>query len=318
MEFSNIKLEWNTILSRQIESLQEQFVGTDIKKLFVPIVDLLTNNKIPSRVMISGGKARAYSYVMESSVLDDRLIFTMGFDSDSVDNLDRGKAILDWIEQMSSESKKLAIIDNVFNGTFLMQELKDRGFVEDKRIKLKSALSALVTLNSKMKSDDMDEIEILGIHDVPVDDLEIAQEKAYRGSPEYFLLNMKDGKNQTYKILFDGYYGRILSSPSSVLYKNGIIGSCMISDGSEEFVDNGVPLVVDIFISHEFRRKGLTGVSLLHAAEKLDLLGHKFLQLWVNDHSPAMLVYKKLGMKETGEEEILHWKNFRQVPAEVP
>ena len=113
-------------------------------------------------------------------------------------------------------------------------------------------------------------------------------------------------------ILLDGYYGKFMPSPSCVLYKNGVAGACIITDGKEEFINTGVPLIVDIFVKKEFRDRGFSYAMIRHAAEKLEMLGHEEMQLWVNEASKARNIYQDIGFADTGEAETLYWKDFRK------
>ena len=313
-ELTNIKLDWNIILGKQIRTLQDQFPGIDAVKLFRPIVDLLSSNMIPSRVVISRGEVSAYSYILPSGILDDRIICTIGFIRDSEENMDKAETILNWLDDLSAKSGKLIIIDNMFNGTFLNGTLEKQGFTVDRRLKMKSPLK-----NIRERKDDSElsgnlngEAIILKIDEVDIDEMRVAQYDAYCDSPEHYLLYRKDGKNLTYDILLNGYYGKFMPSPSSVLYKDGVAGACIITDGREEFINTGVPLIVDIFVNKEFRDKGFSSFLIRYASDKLQLLGHTDIQLWVNENSKARSIYRDIGFMDTGEIETLYWKDFRK------
>ena len=313
-ELTNIKLDWNIILGKQIDTLQEQFPDLEAAKLFRPIIDLLSSNMIPSRVVISRGEVCAYSYILPSGVLDDRIICTIGFMRDSEDNMDKAETILKWMDELSARSGKLIIIDNMFNGTFLNGILEKQGYTMDRRIKMKSPLKNIMERKdeSEFTGNLNQETVILKVDEVDIDKMRIAQYDAYCDSPEHYLLYRKDGKNLTYDILFNGYYGKFMPSPSCVLYKDGVAAACIITDGREEFVNTGVPLIVDIFVNKEFRDNGFSSFLIRYAAEKLQLLGHTEIQLWVNENSKARSIYRDIGFMDTGEIETLYWKDFRK------
>lgn len=313
-ELTNIKLDWNIILGKQIATLQEQFSNIDAAKLFRPIIDLLSSNMIPSRVVISRGEVYAYSYILPSGVLDDRIICTIGFTRDSEDNVDKAETILKWLDELSARSAKLIIIDNMFNGTFLNGTLEKQGYTMDRRIKMKSTLKNIMEMKDKSEFTESlnQETIIMKVDEVDINKISIAQYDAYCDSPEHYLLYRKDGENLTYDILFNGYYGKFLPSPSCVLYNNGVAGACIITDGREEFVNTGVPLIVDIFVNKDFRNNGFSSFLIRYAAEKLQLLGHTEIQLWVNEYSKARSIYRDIGFMDTGEIETLYWKDFRK------
>ena len=313
-ELTNIKLDWNIILGKQIDTLQEQFPDLEAAKLFKPIIDLLSSNMIQSRVVISRGEVCAYSYILPSGVLDDRIICTIGFMRDSEDNMDKAETILKWMDELSARSGKLIIIDNMFNGTFLNGILENQGYTMDRRMKMKSPLKNIMERKDETEFTGIlnRETIILKVDEVDIDKMRIAQYNAYCDSPEHYLLYRKDGKNLTYDILFNGYYGKFMPSPSCVLYKDGVVAACIITDGREEFINTGVPLIVDIFVNKEFRDKGFSSFLIRYAAEKLQLLGHTEIQLWVNENSKARSIYRDIGFMDTGEIETLYWKDFRK------
>ncbi|MCL4323731.1 MAG: hypothetical protein M1498_04730, partial [Candidatus Thermoplasmatota archaeon] len=68
---SNVKLDWNIILSSQKKMLKEKIKDLSVDNIYAPIIEMLNNNKIPSRVIMSNGAIGPYGYIMPPQSIDD-------------------------------------------------------------------------------------------------------------------------------------------------------------------------------------------------------------------------------------------------------
>ncbi len=64
MELNNVKLDWNTILEKQINKLQEKYPENNIGQAYSQIISLLNENKIKSRVIANGNRVICYSFMI--------------------------------------------------------------------------------------------------------------------------------------------------------------------------------------------------------------------------------------------------------------
>jgi GNAT superfamily N-acetyltransferase len=316
-ELRNIKLEWKSILFPQIRVLKEKYPEMDAEKMYEPLVEMLSFNRIPSRVFMSEGKPVCYGYILPPVGLDDRIVCSMGFSEDDNKFFSKGKQMLDWFKSKAQPEKKLLIVDGIFNGNFLINQMKDLSFNRIYRVKLlgenKLLVKMLENIKNKVLKDETNFIEIEN-EEIQVEQAEKAQLEAYSESPDKFLLIRKGIENITHQITKSGYYGKLLNSPSKILH-NGkeVIGSIQVTDGSYEFLQVGVPLLVDIFVNKNYRGKGFGKFLLYIGSSKLSNLGFQQMQLWVNKDSNVYEFYKKLGFKENGEDDLMFYLDFRSV-----
>ena len=96
MEMHNMKLDWNSILDGQMQWLENLYKNGEIRSSYNAIIPLITDNKIPSRIIISGGKVLAYSYYIKGNEDDDRIYSTLGFQSKTIDD-NKITSLLNWL-----------------------------------------------------------------------------------------------------------------------------------------------------------------------------------------------------------------------------
>ncbi|MHB1439663.1 MAG: GNAT family N-acetyltransferase [Cuniculiplasma sp.] len=315
-ELNNVKLEWNQILMSQKKLLAEKYKDVNAEEVYAPLIDMLNNNRIPSRVFLSGGKVSTYGYIMPPLGVDDRILCSMGFSEYGKDKVDTGKEMIKWFESIAIQSSKLVILDGIFNGEQFFNEIEKLEFRRVHRVKLVCSVDTIIE-NLKEKESEFTKLkrEFIELQQEEVDqeDLAEVQLDSYGDSPDQFLLVYKNGKNITPQVIDSGYYGKILKAPSKVIHNGKIIGSCVISDGAFEFFRINTPLLVDIFVSKEFQNMGYGSHLMVMLAKKLKNLGHRELQLWVNDQSKAIELYQKMGFVEEGEDDLMFFKDFREV-----
>lgn len=314
-ELENVGLKWDLILKPHIEQIQNQNPGMNVKSLFNPLISMLNSNRIPSRVILSAGKVMGYAYVLPAMGIRDRNIASLGFMEDDDSNRSRGESLLKWLESESSRENKLLILDGLYNSSFLDDSMNKMGFHKSSRVKMMGRIDEILESVSHYNFHEIEmSTEVLHSSDVNPEALSEIEYTAYSESPDKVLLILENGRNITFEILMSGYYGKILTSSSIILVsKDGILGSIIVSDGSEEIIGKNIPLIVDFFTSEIERNKGYGAFILKKSLESLKLLGYKEVQLWVNQYSNAYQYYIKRGFNKTGEENTTYWKDFRLI-----
>ena len=313
---NNVKLDWNLILLSQKRLFQDKFRDMNADEVYAPVIDMLNNNRIPSRVIVSNGRICSYGYVMPPQGIDDRLICSMGFVNKDESYIKKGIDILSWFSEMASKESKLLIIDGIFNGEEFFSELEKLNFTRAYRVKLIGNLDTIMERMKKsyesLRERNENFIELQN-DEISMKELGIAQSEAYNGTPDEFLLIQKDGHNITPEIINSGYYGKILFTPSRILHNGEIIGSVQVSDGSFEFFRINTPLLVDLFISKKYQGKGYGSYLLYQSCKKLKNLGYSNIQLWVNRDSTSYKFYKDSGFQDEGEDDLMYYRDFRGV-----
>ncbi|MGP6294228.1 GNAT family N-acetyltransferase [Caldiplasma sukawensis] len=299
-ELKNVKIDWKAILSEQIKELSQKYGENKVSEYYEPLIRMLSENKIPSRVVIRKGMVSAYGYILDSELSDDRKLGFIGFSKEENHSPEDLKIITGFFEEKCREKSSTLIIDGIFNNPFpgLMSELDYNAINRVKMIR---------DVDSNFKNISEDE-NMFQLSNFKVEDLNLFQEDQYSRETDSVLLLRKKGKNETFSYIYRGIYGKPIWEASLIIYMNGIAGICAITDGSQELSYRGTPLIVDFSVRSDLRGKGLGKRLMFQVLKKLHLLGHKDVQLWVSVENPAHEFYKKLGFRETEETETIHYK----------
>ena len=289
----NIKLDWAYILENHIEWLEKLYNSDEIRSSYEAIIPLLIENKIPSRVIVTGGKVIAYAFYIKGNE-DDRIYSTMGFKSTALDD-SKISSLLEWLTEESRRENKTIIMNGIFNEPHNFRELiakRDFNVINRTRLELE--------LTDKVMSDygKNGKIEFKNIQSSDLEDACDLIYDSFKGLPERILLPTGDNKLKLLsKSLKDGTYGKILGEISYLVSENNnTIGGVIFTDGSTEI--KKIPLLLFIFITSDYRGKGLSGEILARALTDLKKSGIKEIQLWVDRNNFAYRIYKKLGFKE--------------------
>ena len=295
----NMKLDWNSILDGQIQWLENLYKNDEIRSSYNTIIPLLTDNKIPSRIIISGGKVLAYSYYIKGNEEDDRLYSTMGFQSKTIDD-NKITSLLDWLISASKKENKIIIMNGVFNEPDNFKELiSKKDFNVINRIRMELDLSNQVVDDYKENT----KFKLTKIHKENLQEVCELLYDSFRSLPERFLLPAGNNKaNLLAKGLLEGTFGKFLDEISYLASdaNDDIIGGMVFTDGSTEF--KHIPLLLFIFILSDFRGQGLSEEIICGVLNKIKKSGIREIQLWVDKNNFAYNIYKKLGFKQCENE----------------
>lgn len=297
MEMHNIKLDWGSILENHIEWLEELYDSDQIRSSYEAIIPLLIENKIPSRVIVTGGKVIAYAFYIKGNE-DERIYSTMGFLSTKIDE---GKIsfLVDWLIDESRRENKTIIMNGIFNEPINFMELiTKKDFNVINRIRMELELTDNVMSDYVLN----DKIEFKNIHNSNLEETCDLIYDSFRGLPERILLPAGDNRSKLLsKSLMDGTYGKIMEKISYLVSENNnTIGGVIFTDGSTEL--KKIPLLLFIFVLSDYRGKGLSEEILARAIFELKKSGIKEVQLWVDRNNFAYNIYKKSGFKECENE----------------
>ncbi|MCL5888936.1 MAG: GNAT family N-acetyltransferase [Candidatus Thermoplasmatota archaeon] len=311
---SNVKLDWNIILSSQKKMLKEKIKDLSVDNIYAPIIEMLNNNKIPSRVIMSNGAIGPYGYIMSPQGIDDRLICSMGFMNKDDSYKAKGSDVVEWFLSIASKTSKLLILDGIFNGEGFFDELPKFHFNKAYRVKMIGNLDLVIKKLAKESQKFIDSHhDFIELQNDEISSRDIAAEQSgsYKGTPDEFLLISKNGMNITPDVINSGYYGKILTTPSRIINNGEIIGSIQVSDGSYELLRNETPLLVDLFVAKNYQGKGYGRYLIYQASKSLRNLGYSDIQLWVNRNSNSYDFYRKMGFEEEGEDDLMYYRDFR-------
>lgn len=310
-EVNNIQLEWGDILMKQMQAFDQISDQNLSTSLYASLIEKLNSNQIPSKVYFKDGIPKCYGYLLPSTDSSDRILCSIGFESEDETLKEMGKKILEWFIEVGKSQGKLLILDGVFNGVFFEETVQQYGFSVANRVKLICDLETIIeNLSVKVENVHSDGL-LLNVDEVDIEELCTAEENAYSDSPDKFLLIRNGGKNVTLQVILQGIYGKPLNAASGVIYSSSVEGMIIVTDGTVEIFKNSTPLIVDIFVAPEYKRKGIGSKLMLYAARKLKILGHNQVQLWVNKDSQAYNFYNSIGFFYEGEDDRLSYLDFR-------
>lgn len=301
MDMDNIKINWAPVLESQIASIESRFPDRHIREMFQEIIDDLNENRVKSRLIVSGNKPAGYAYYRIPEKMSDRVLGNVGFvDADSASS-ERAENLLQWLITEATSLGRFVMINDIFNGNSQTSAVMDKlGFNRVEREMMYLPLGNMPASGSTLPEGyTLETMDKLNIQEYITE-----ERKAYSGSSDEILFPSSDEEQEEFtRGMFEGSYGRVLPEISRIAMKDGrLVGSCVVSLGPNGEVTGGYPLILDIFTSAEHRGKGIAKVLILEAARRSSAAGYGNLYLWVNMKNEARKVYESIGFRSSGYE----------------
>lgn len=306
---SNVKIDWAPILEGYIQYLEKKYSDIPVRPSFSSIIDELNNNKVKSRVILKGIEVAAYAYIIESREESDRMFGSVGFTDSKYCTDDRLNNLMHWILDEARKINKFVMMDEIFNCNEKSGiTLKQLGFKKITRNRMDLRIGNFTKEKAEISSDLLSS----GLRGINVNDYARAQYEAYSDSDDAILFSGVSEAERTRVVesILAGRYGRVIADASKVLRKDGkIVGAILVTDGRTHGRREDDPMIVDIFVSKEYRRKGI-GYHLLSAAiDSLKHKGYSNVHLWVSSSNEASVFYGKSGfVKSDYPQEVFYYK----------
>ena len=308
MELNNVKLDWALILEGEIKHLESIYPDLPVRVSYESVIKELNKNTIQSRVILNGINVAAYSFIKESSELKDRLYGSVGFTDIAFATDERISNLLSWLTSISRNRKKRLMLNNIFNGGELSESVLVRmGFKKFARDRMQLYLDG----SFPMTPGNIDERFI----QVPADRIDIggyadAEFRSFAGTADEILFNSSDrGQRVEFVMsLFKGKFGEIIPGSSIILSLNRQIAGSVITTHQQTFTDVKTALILDFFVTPEFRGKGLGRTLLINSLILLRNLGYERCILWVSESNPVRRLYENIGFDSaSGMKEIFYY-----------
>ncbi len=301
MELNNVKLDWALILEGEIKHLESIYPDLPVRVSYESVIKELNKNTIQSRVILNGINVAAYSFIKESSELKDRLYGSVGFTDIAFATDERISNLLSWLTSISRNRKKRLMLNNIFNGGELSESVLVRmGFKKFARDRMQLYLDG----SFPMTPGNIDERFI----QVPADRIDIggyadAEFRSFAGTADEILFNSSDrGQRVEFVMsLFKGKFGEIIAGSSIILSLNRQIAGSVITTHQQTFTDVKTALILDFFVTPEFRGKGLGRTLLINSLILLRNLGYERCILWVSESNPVRRLYENIGFDSASD-----------------
>ena len=301
MELNNVKLDWALILEGEIKHLESIYPDLPVRVSYESVIKELNKNTIQSRVILNGINVAAYSFIKESSELKDRLYGSVGFTDIAFATDERISNLLSWLTSISRNRKKRLMLNNIFNGGELSESVLVRmGFKKFARDRMQLYLDG----SFPMTPGNIDERFI----QVPADRIDIggyadAEFRSFAGTADEILFNSSDrGQRVEFVMsLFKGKFGEIIAGSSIILSLNRQIAGSVITTHQQTFTDVKTALILDFFVTPEFRGKGLGRTLLTNSLILLRNLGYERCILWVSESNPVRRLYENIGFDSASD-----------------
>ena len=301
MELNNVKLDWALILEGEIKHLESIYPDLPVRVSYESVIKELNKNTIQSRVILNGINVAAYSFIRESSELKDRLYGSVRFTDIAFATDERISNLLSWLTSISRNRKKRLMLNNIFNGGELSESVLVRmGFKKFARDRMQLYLDG----SFPMTPGNIDERFI----QVPADRIDIggyadAEFRSFAGTADEILFNSSDrGQRVEFVMsLFKGKFGEIIAGSSIILSLNRQIAGSVITTHQQTFTDVKTALILDFFVTPEFRGKGLGRTLLINSLILLRNLGYERCILWVSESNPVRRLYENIGFDSASD-----------------
>ncbi|EQD78087.1 acetyltransferase [mine drainage metagenome] len=114
MKLNNTRIDWAKILEEQKEHHMKLYPDAGMEASYHNLIDLLNENRIPSRVIIKDGNVIAYTFYIDSSGESDRIYAIIGFKEEGkVD--ERVHILSKWLKDEAQRNNKILILNGIFN-----------------------------------------------------------------------------------------------------------------------------------------------------------------------------------------------------------
>ncbi|WP_188681725.1 GNAT family N-acetyltransferase [Thermogymnomonas acidicola] len=298
MELSNIKLDWDAILGRQISHLESIYPDMQIRDQFRAIINLLNSNRIKSRVILSGINVAAYGFFMDSSEMRDRSFATVGFTDPAFANEQRLRNIVEWIVGSVSSSGRMTMMNEVFQDNGISGPvLASMGFRKITRVRMEYDLAD----NKPGEPSLPREISVTGLEGLDIRAYSSLEYECYRGTQDEILLaSSEEDRLAVTRNIFSGSYGNVLQNASYLAFhKASLIGAVVCTDGRVQGRKDMLPTILNVFVKPEYRGNGLGTALMQMALSSLRGMGFFKAYLWVTEGNRARDLYSSLGFTES-------------------
>ncbi len=298
MQINNVKLDWNSILEKHVDKLQEMYPENDVRQAYGNIISLLNDNKIKSRVIINGNRAICYAFIVDYSGFNDRLYAVMGFEDAGYVEDSRIENLVSWMEKEGKESRKSVVVGDIYNSNPRVEEfLSSGGFKRLERIRLELKLD-----NYTQEMPDDGGYVFDGIYSVTPGAYSDAEYRAFLGGDDIILFPAEHEQRVLFTSqIFDGRLGKIIPEASAVI-KDGekIIAAILSVEAGSTVNSDKRALIADIFVDNDYRKNGLGKLILARSLSALRTLGFNSVILWVSTNNPARSLYDKFSFRDMG------------------
>ncbi|MEM0156961.1 MAG: GNAT family N-acetyltransferase [Thermoplasmataceae archaeon] len=297
MEISNVKIDWAPILEGQIKYLEDIYPDAAIRETYRDIIERLNENKIKSRIIINGITVAGYAFVIESALLNDRIYGSLGFTDGAFATEERIRTLVEWAENIAKAQGKYLMINEIFRAEDTSEKfLTERGYTMVKRSKMEISLDEFSHAGEKYPK----EFEILPAIGSGYQEYSRAEFDAYAGTPDMILFhtNSEADRISMVKAIFNGSYGEIVPSASTVVRHHGkLIAAIIATTKPERQINERRAMIVDIFVNREYRGNGLGTALMANSLNRLKELGFEIAELWVTSGNDAAHIYERLGFR---------------------
>jgi ribosomal protein S18 acetylase RimI-like enzyme len=308
MELNNIKLDWNVILEPYISSMEKEYSTSNIRDRMQPIIDRLMENRIKSRVVISGGKVACYGFFIEPETFSDRIYGHIGFVSTETWSVQKLGTVLSWIVRESEKMGKMVFIERIFNqGAGADEFLESEGFRKIERVKMEIDLVNLNLREEEVSGD----FTFSGLEDINLTEFSDTEYQSYQNTQDsvMFGTNRNERLKLTRSLFTEDLYGKIDYS-SSFLCRKGkdLAGAILVSESNNEGGKSS-GFILTIFTKPLYRKIGIGRALLLKSLNSMRRSGKNSAILWVTESNMAKGLYEKVGFREAGAmRETLYYK----------
>lgn len=299
MDMDNMKINWAPVLESQIAYLEEKFPDRHIREMFQGVIEDLNENKVKSRLIVSGEKPAGYAYYRIPENMSDRILGNVGFVDVEAANSERAENLLGWLIAEAKSMGRFVMINEIFNGnreTAVVLEKIGFSCIEREmmHMPLGNVPGETPSVDHGYSLESLDRLNI--------QEYSGKEKEAYVGSSDEVLFPTSAAEQEEFtRGIFEGSYGKVLPGVSRIAQKEGsLIGGCIVTIGPNGEVSQGYPLILDIFVSREHRGKGIAKSLIIEAARRASAAGYGNLYLWVNMKNEARKLYESIGFRTSG------------------
>lgn len=312
MDLKNVRIDWGPILEGQIKHLESMYPDIPVRKSYSAVIEALNQNKLKSRVILSGITVSAYAFITPSKDLTDRIYGSMGFTDPAFASEERVTNLLSWLEDSAKARGKHLMLNEVYNAEEVSEKVMlSRGLKKFVRNRLYLDL----TKAGIAQPNPVVEYQEIPLRKLKIENYADSEFEAFSGTPDEILFNSANRKERVefVRSLFNGKYGKVIEPASKILTENNKVIAGTLCTQYRSTDGTRTALLVDIFVVGSHQRKGIARSLLLFSLNALKKLGYEECDLWVSEDNPAKILYQNVGFLKSKTEEIFYYKTIEKL-----
>ena len=311
LEIENVKINWKPLIAYQKGEYLKRYPFPDIERIFNNLEAMLEENRIPSRVLVTNGRVRGFAYLIDNPLFHGRINGYICFPEPNLYSDESLTGIIKWMISTGIQRKSDVAIQDISGAAVNDGVIVAEGFEmlerTGMRIQIPSGHENHAQVPEGFEFSDFSSFDFQEYLD--------AQWNAYSSTVDsrFLIPENRRERSELLRTVIDGSFGEIIYEASLLArYRGKLAGAILVCSGMSRTDMSRIPLIEDLFVSREFRRRGIGTHLLSRALENLRNASYRSAELAVSSGNPALRIYERSGFIKYGPPERMYLKKLTE------